>query len=108
MTETVTIPKAEYERLRALEEDFTDAQSALAIQAKIASGEEELIPAADRRPAPGREAPLRVWREYRHYTQVGLARASGVNRCRSSRLRRAAARGPYIPLASWRTRLPSM
>ena len=80
MTETVTIPKAEYERLRALEEDFTDAQSALAIRAKIASGEEELIPAevVDRLLAG--EAPLRVWREYRHYTQVGLARASGVNR----------------------------
>ena len=60
MTETVTIPKAEYERLRALEEDFTDAQSALAIRAKIASGEEELIPAevVDRLLAG--EAPLRV------------------------------------------------
>ena len=80
MTETVTIPKAEYERLRALEEDFTDAQSALAIQAKIASGEEELIPAAVVDRLLAGEAPLRVWREYRHYTQVGLARASGVNR----------------------------
>ena len=80
MTETVTIPKAEYERLRSLEEDFTDAQSGLAIQTKIASGEEELIPAivVDRLLAG--EAPLRVWREHRHYTQVELAKASGVNR----------------------------
>lgn len=80
MAETVTIPRAQYERLRSFEEDFADAQAALAIQAKIANGEEELIPAAVVDRLLAREAPLRVWREYRHCTQVGLAKASGVNR----------------------------
>lgn len=80
MTETVTIPKSEYERLRALEEDFADIQAALAIEAKIASGEEELIPAAVVDRLLAGEAPLRVWREFRQFTQVGLAEASGVNR----------------------------
>lgn len=80
MNETVTIPKAEYERLCALEEDVADIQAALAIEAKIASGEEELIPAdvVDRLLAG--DVPLRVWREFRHLTQVALAAASGVNR----------------------------
>lgn len=80
MNETVTIPKTEYERLCALEEEFKDIQAALAIEAKIASGEEELIPAdaVDRLLAG--EAPLRVWREFRQLTQVALAEESGVNR----------------------------
>ena len=80
MSETVTIPKTEYERLCALEEEVADIQAALAIEAKIASGEEELVPAAvvDRLLAD--EAPLRVWREFRQLTQAALARASGVNR----------------------------
>ena len=46
MSETVTIPKADYDRLRALEEDFADIQAGLAVEARLAAGEEELIPAA--------------------------------------------------------------
>ena len=80
MNETVTIPRVEYERLCAMEEDFTDIRAALVIEAKITGGTEELVPAhvADR--LIDREAPLRVWREYRGLSQSDLARASGVNR----------------------------
>ena len=63
-----------------MEEDVIDAQSALAIQAKIASGEEELSPAVVVDRLLAGEAPLRVWREFRRHTQSGLARVSGVNR----------------------------
>ena len=80
MSETVTIPKTEYERLCALEEEVADIQAALAIEAKIASGEEELVPAVVVDRLLAGEAPLRVWREFRQLTQVALARASGVNR----------------------------
>ena len=80
MSETVIIPKAEYERLRALEEDFADIQAALAIEAKIASGEEELIPAAVVDRLLAGEVPLRGWRQFRQLTQVALAQTSGVNR----------------------------
>ena len=45
MIETVTISKAEYDRLRALEEDLADIQGAQAVEARLAKGEEELIPA---------------------------------------------------------------
>ena len=80
MTETVTIPRAEYDRLRAVEEDFEDFRAALAVEARIAAGEEELVPShvADR--LIDGEAPLRVWREHRGLSQSALARATGVNR----------------------------
>ena len=80
MNDTVTIPRAEYERLGALEEEFADIQAALSVEARIASGEEELIPAQVVDRLLDRESPLRVWREYRALSQSALARASGVNR----------------------------
>ena len=80
MDETVTIPRVEYERLCAMEEGFADTRTALAVEARIASGAEELVPAhvADR--LIDREPPLRVWRQYRGLSQSALARACGVNR----------------------------
>ena len=80
MNDTVTISRAEYERLCALEEEFADIQAALSVEARIASGEEELIPAQVVDRLVDRESPLRVWREYRDLSQSALARASGVNR----------------------------
>ena len=46
MNKMVTIPKSEYDHLRALEEDLADIQTALTIEARITSGEEELVPAS--------------------------------------------------------------
>ena len=80
MNETVTIPKAEYDRLCALEDEFSDLQAALAVEARIDRGEEELIPASVVDRLIDGESPLRVWREFRNQTQAGLARVSGVNR----------------------------
>ena len=80
MNETVTIPRAEYDRLCAFEEDFEDIRAARAVEARITSGEEELIPADVVDRLIDEEAPLRVWRELRNLTQADLARASGVNR----------------------------
>lgn len=80
MNQMVTIPKAEYDRLCALEEDFADARAALAIEARIAAGEEELVPAAVVDRLIDGEAPLRVWREFRGFTQSALARETGVSR----------------------------
>ena len=80
MNETVTIPKAEYDRLCALEEELADVQAALVVEARIASGQEELIPASVVDRLLDGEPPLRVWREFRSLTQAALARASGVNR----------------------------
>ena len=80
MSETVTIAKAEYDRLRALEEDRADIQGALAVESRLAGGDEELIPAEVVDRLLHGEPPLRVWREFRNLTQSELARTSGVNR----------------------------
>ena len=98
MSDTVTIAKAEYEGLYALEEDFAGAQAALAIQAKIASGEKELIPAVVVDRLLTEEAPLRVWREHRHCTQVGVAKASGVSRVQIVEIEAGRSTGPVHTL----------
>lgn len=80
MTETVTIPRDEFERLVAIAEDKADEEAVRAFDAALARGEEELVPAeiVDRLLAG--EHPLKVWREYRGFTQTALAAASGVHR----------------------------
>ena len=69
MKDKVTIPKAEYDRLCALEEELSDIQAALAVEARIVRGEEDLIPASVVDRLIDGEPPLRVWREFRNLTQ---------------------------------------
>ena len=64
MSETVTITRAEYDRLCAAERDFTDLRTALAVRASIEAGTEELLPAAVADRLIDGESPLRVWREH--------------------------------------------
>ena len=80
MNETVTITRAEYDRLRAAEDDFEDLRAALAARQRIEAGTEELVPAAVADRLIDGKSPLKVWREHRALTQSALARASGVNR----------------------------
>ena len=80
MGEMVTIPREEYERLVRLAEDAEDAAAVARFRARLAAGEEELVPAAVVERLLGGESPVRVWREQRGLTQSGLARASGVHR----------------------------
>jgi mRNA interferase RelE/StbE len=80
MNDMVTIPKDEYLRLKALEEDFVDLQSVSEILRRLDGGEEELIPAAIVDRLLEGEQPLAVWRQHRSLTQAELARRSGVNR----------------------------
>ena len=79
MTDTVTIPKAEYQRLCAVEEDLADIQAALAVQARIDAGKEEFVPAAVADRLIAGEPPLQVWRECRGFSQSALARAAGAS-----------------------------
>ena len=64
------------------QEDLADMRAALAVETRIARGEEELIPASVVDRLIDGEPPLRVWREFRNQSQAALARASGVNRIR--------------------------
>jgi mRNA interferase RelE/StbE len=80
MNEMVTIPKDEYLRLKAIEEDMADLNSAADVLARIKAGTEELIPAVVVDRLLAGDAPLMVWREHRGLSQAELARQSGVNR----------------------------
>ena len=80
MIETVTITRAEYDRLCIAEEDFTDLRAALAVSSSIETGTEELVPAAVADRLIDGERPLKVWREHRALSQAALSRTSGVHR----------------------------
>lgn len=80
MGEMITIPLEEYRRLRSAEADLADLRAFDRVTADLAAGREELLPAEFARRMIGGESPLRVWREFRGLTQVGLGDASGVNR----------------------------
>lgn len=80
MNEMVTIPRAEYDRLRAAAEDLADLQAYDRAQAALTAGEEELIPAEYAARLIDGENPLRVYRDLRGMTQAALAQAAGVNR----------------------------
>jgi mRNA interferase RelE/StbE len=80
MNDMVTIPKDEYLRLKAIEEDMSDLHSATRVLERIEAGTEELVPAAVVDRLLNGDAPLEVWRDHRNLTQTELARCSGVNR----------------------------
>ena len=80
MTETVTIPKAEYQRLGAVEQNLADIHAGLAVQARVDAGTEEFVPEAVLDRLIDGESPLRVWREYRGLSQSALALAADTSR----------------------------
>ena len=80
MNDMVTIPKDEYLRLKAIEKDMADLNSATDVLARNKAGTEELIPSSVIDRLLAGDAPLMVWREHRGLSQAELARQSGVNR----------------------------
>jgi DNA-binding XRE family transcriptional regulator len=80
MNEMVTIPREEYDRLRAAAEDLADLQAYDRAIAALAAGEDEMIPAEYVNRLLNGDSPLRVYRDLRGMTQAALAERSGVNR----------------------------
>ena len=80
MNEMVTIPKEEYDRLRAAAQDLADLQAYDRAAAALAAGEDELIPADYANRLLNGESPLRVYRDLRGFTQAVLAEKAGVSR----------------------------
>lgn len=80
MNEMVTIPREEYDRLRAAAEDLADLQAHDQAKARLDAREDELIPAAYANRLLDGENPLRVYRDLRGLTQAALAEKAGVNR----------------------------
>lgn len=75
----VVLPEAEFLAMREALEDREDAEAVRAFERKLASGDEELIPAefADR--ILDGENKVRVWRSYRGLSARDLAAAAGLS-----------------------------
>jgi DNA-binding XRE family transcriptional regulator len=73
------IPLTEYERLVEAAEDLADVRAYDEVVRRLASGEEELVPAELVKRILDGENTLRVWREYRGLTVKQLAEGAGVS-----------------------------
>ncbi|MCB2054594.1 MAG: helix-turn-helix transcriptional regulator [Geminicoccaceae bacterium] len=91
--EFVVIEKKRYEALREAEEDLADVLTHRAFRARLAAGEEELLPAEMVDRILGGESPLRVWRERRGLTAAALAGAAGISQTQLSKIERGATPG---------------
>lgn len=80
MNDMVTIPRTEYDRLRAAAEDLSDLQAHGRAMAHLAAGEDEMVPAGYANRLLNGESPLRVYRDLRGLTQAAVADLAGVNR----------------------------
>lgn len=80
MNDMVTIPRAEYDRLVAAAEALSDLDAYAKAKARLANGDDELVPAAFANRLLDGESPVRVYRELRSLSGAELARRSGVNR----------------------------
>ncbi len=100
MSETVTITRAEYDRLCAAAEEGVDLHVARSVAARLKAGAEELLPAevADR--LIDDHNPLQVWRTYRGMSQSHLARSAGVSRVQINDIEAGRATGSVRTLRS--------
>lgn len=74
----VVLPEADYEALVEAAEDAEDSAAARRIQARLKSGEEELLPATMVERLLAGESPTRVWREHRGLSATALSEKAGI------------------------------
>lgn len=98
MNEMVTIPRDEYDRLRAAADDLADLQTYDCAKASLAAGEDELIPAEYVNRRLNGERALRVYRDLRGMTQVALAEKAGENRVTVAEMETGRKRGSVTTL----------
>jgi DNA-binding XRE family transcriptional regulator len=78
--EYVVLSWADYQALLEAAEDAIDGATLNAFSKKLASGEEETIPAAVVDALLGGANPVKVWRDYRGLTQDALAAQAGISK----------------------------
>lgn len=78
--EYVVLPWADYQALLEAAEDAIDGALLDAFRKKLASGEEETVPAAVLDALLAGTSPIKVWREYRGLTQEALATRVGISK----------------------------
>lgn len=78
-TEMVVLSRADFDALREAAEDAADAAAAARAEARLAAGEDELVPWEMSKRLSAGENPIRVWREHRGLTISALAEAAGIS-----------------------------
>lgn len=74
----VVLPEADYEALVAAAEDAADIATVRLFKERLASGEEEIVPAAIVDRLVAGENAIRVWREHRGLSASSLAEKAGI------------------------------
>jgi len=74
----VLVPKDDFDRLIEARETIDDVAAFDAATRKLASGEEELLPADMVNRIIAGENPIKVWRQYRGLTEKDIADKSSV------------------------------
>jgi len=87
------LPEADYRALIEAKEESNDLVAVREFDARLASGEEELIPAEYVNRMLDGENKIRVWREYRGLTVKALAEAAGVTPAYLSQIETGAREG---------------
>ena len=78
--EFALVPIKDFQKLMADAEMLADVQAYDAAKARLARGDDELIPLELTKRRLTGQSPLRIWREFRGLTQEALARKSRVSR----------------------------
>jgi len=78
--EFAVLPMDELKKLMDDAEMLADVKAYDAAKARIERGEDEVIPLEITERRLAGESAAKIWREYRGFTQEGLARASKVSR----------------------------
>jgi DNA-binding XRE family transcriptional regulator len=87
------LPEADYRALIEAKEENDDLAAVREFDARLARGEEELIPAAYVNRMIDGENKIRVWREYRGLTVKALAEAAAVTPAYLSQIETGAREG---------------
>ena len=92
------LPEADYRALIEAKEESNDLAAVREFDARLARGEEELIPAEYVNRMIDGESKIRVWREYRGLTVKALAKAAGVTPAYLSQIETGAREGTLATL----------
>lgn len=84
--EMVVLSRADFDRLVAASEDLADVAAYDEAKARLASGDEELVPSALMDAILAGENPIRVWRRHRGLALGELAAAASLSQAYLSQI----------------------
>lgn len=96
----VIVDEATFERLLEATEDAGDLAHARRVEARIAAGEEEAVPAEVVNSLLAGDNPIRVWRRHRGLTIDELARRANISRAYLSQLETGKREGKLSTIAA--------